>query len=127
MPDASVSSPLPRGLLLAAVVVGVEGLVLLALAVAGLVDRVPGSVEVSISVAVFFAVYGAGLLFCSWGLTRLEGWTRGPVLITQLIVLGIAWNARENAALALGLAVVGIVTIVAMLRPASVAALLGER
>lgn len=105
----------------------VEGLLLLGLAVAGLVDRVPAHVEVSVSVAVFFAAYGAGLLFCAWGLTRLEGWTRGPVLITQLIVIGIAWNARENVALAVGLAVVGVVAIVAMLQPASVAALLGER
>ncbi|WP_139980771.1 hypothetical protein [Nocardioides litoris] len=117
----------PAPLTVAAVLVALQGLVLVALAVLGLLDVAPGNLEVGLSLAVFFGAYGALLLFATVALLRVQGWVRGPVLLTQLLQLGIAWNARENPALAAPLAVAALAAIAAMLHPASVAALLGVR
>lgn len=113
----------PVPLLLAAVLVGAEGLGLLGLGVVGLLDVVPSRVEVGVSVALFFTAYGVALLACARALTRCLGWARGPVLLTQLIMVGIAWNARENPVVAVPLVLVAAVALVAMLRSESVEAL----
>lgn len=123
VPDPAPRPPVP--LLLAAALVGVQGLGLVVLAVIGLVDLVPSRLEVGVSVSVFFGAYGALLLTCAAALVRVRPWARGPVLITQLIQLGIAWNAREHLALAVPLALTALVAIGAMVHPASIRALLG--
>lgn len=116
----------PPTLLLAALLVGLQGVGFLALCVVGLLDVQTSRVEVGLSVAVFFGVCAAALLACAWALTRVQGWARGPVLLTQLLQLGIAWNVRETALLAVPLALTALVALVAMLHPRSIAALLGE-
>ena len=115
----------PTPLLVAAAFVAVQGVGLVALAVVGLLDLVSSRVEVGVSVSVFFAVYGAALVACAVALTRCRGWARGPVMLTQLIQLGIAWNVRDNALLAVPLALTALVALVAMVQPASIRALLG--
>ena len=115
----------PTPLLVAAALVAVQGVGLVALAVVGLLDLVSSRVEVGVSVSVFFAVYGAALVACAAALTRCRGWARGPVMLTQLIQLGIAWNVRDNALLAVPLALTALVALVAMVQPASIRALLG--
>ena len=115
----------PTPLLVAAALVAVQGVGLVALAVVGLLDLVSSRVEVGVSVSVFFAVYGAALVACAVALTRCRGWARGPVMLTQLIQLGIAWNVRDNALLAVPLALTALVALVAMVQPASIRALLG--
>ncbi|MFB9312510.1 hypothetical protein [Nocardioides plantarum] len=115
----------PTPLLLAALLVALQGAGLVALAVVGLADLVSSRIEVGVSVSVFFALYGVALAACAWALTRRRGWARGPVMLTQLIQLGIAWNAREHALLAVPLAVTALVALVAMVQPASIEALLG--
>ncbi|MDO9456914.1 hypothetical protein [Nocardioides sp.] len=124
MSDPRPTRP-PAPLLVAAVLVAVQGVGLLALGIVGLLDLVSSRVEVGVSVSVFFGAYGAALLACAWGLSRVRGWARGPVLLTQLIQLGIAWNVRDNVLLAVPLALAAVVTLVAMLQPASVEALMG--
>ncbi len=125
MSDPDRSRP-PMPLLVAAVLVALEGVGLVGLAVVGLLDIVSSRIEVGLSVSVFFAAYGAALIACAWALTRAQGWARGPVLLTQLIQLGIAWNVRENPLVALPLAVAAVVALVAVLQPASIQALMGE-
>jgi hypothetical protein len=114
---------LPGALSLAAVLVFVQGLGLLVLAVVGLVDLNSARRGVGVSVAAFFALYGGLLLACAWALTRRRGWARGPVLITQLIQLGIAWNARENLLLAVPLALAAVLVVAVMVQPATIDAL----
>jgi hypothetical protein len=116
----------PTPLLVATAIAGLQGLGLVALGVVGLLDLVSSRLEVGVSVAVFFVLYGVLLLGCALALWRLSSWARGPVLLTQLIQIGIAWNARDNAPLAAALLVVAVVAVVAMLRPATIRALLGE-
>jgi hypothetical protein len=116
----------PTALRVAAVLVVLQGAGLVVLAVIGLLDVVSSRVEVGVSVSVFFAAYGGALIACGWALWHVRGWARGPVLLTQLIQLGIAWNARDNVALAAVLAVVALTTLVAVLQPQSIRALLGD-
>ncbi|MCW2814573.1 MAG: hypothetical protein JWN84_2028 [Nocardioides sp.] len=116
----------PTTLLVAAVLVALQGAGLLGLCVVGLLDLEPSRLEVGLSVSVFFGIYGAALLACAYALSRSLGWARGPVMLTQLIQLGIAWNVRESPELAVPLAVTAVVALVAMVQPASITALLGE-
>lgn len=116
----------PWTLTAAAVVVAIQGLGLVVLGIVGIVDLVPSRLEVGLSVAVFFAAYGVGLLACAWALTRARSWARGPVLITQLIQLGVAWNARADVLLAVPLALVAAGAIAAMVHPLTIQALVDD-
>ncbi len=83
-------------------------------------------VEVGAATAVFFLVYGAGLVGCALALSRARGWARGPVLITQLIALGLAWNVRDASLVAIALAISAVVALAGTLHPASLTVLMGE-
>ena len=123
--NSAAPSPPPATLLVAAVVVALQGAGLLGLGAVGLFDVVPSRVEVGVSVAAFFLLLGAALIACAWALVRVQGWARGPVMLTQLIQLGIAYNVRDEVVPAVVLAVVAVVALVAMVRPESIAALNG--
>lgn len=112
--------PNPPPLTVAASLVGVQGLVLVVLAVVEAFSVVGERREVAISTALFFAVYGVVLLACAVALTRQAAWARGPVLLSQLIQLGIAWNVRDAPLLSLALVVAALVTLAGMLSPASI-------
>lgn len=113
----------PPPLTVAAALVGVQGLVLLALALVEASSMVADRAEVAISTAVFFGLYGVVLLVCAVALTRRSGWARGPVLLSQLIQLGIAWNVRDIALLSIVLALAAGVVLAGMLSRASLEAL----
>ena len=100
----------PPPLTVAASLVAVQGLVLVALSALELASVSPGRMSMGVSTAVFFLLYGVALLACAWGLTRRAAWSRGPVLITQLIQLGLAWNLREVPFVAVVLACLLIIT-----------------
>ena len=82
--------------------------------------------SIGVTTSAFFVAYGAVLLFAAYALTRRQGWARGPVLITQLIQLGLAWNLRSFALIAIVMAVSAVVVIAGMLNSASVEALSDE-
>jgi hypothetical protein len=103
----------------AASLVAVQGFVLVALAVLELVNVSSERLSLGVSAAVFFLVYGGLLLLCAWALTQQQGWTRGPVLITQLIQLGLAWNLRDLPVVAVALALAAAVVLAGMLHPAT--------
>jgi hypothetical protein len=116
----------PPPLTVAASLAGVQGLVLLILAVLELASVSASRPGVGLSAAAFFAAYGAVLTGAAVALWRRHGWARGPVLITQLIVLGLAWNLRDQVLAAAGLAAVGVVVIAAVIHPDTIAALDGR-
>ena len=116
----------PPPLRVAASLVVIQGTLLLVFAAVELAHVSADRIALGVSTAGFFLLYGAGLVLCALGLTRGQGWTRGPVLITQLIQLGLAWNLRESGLLALFLAVSAGVVLAGMLHPASVRALTDE-
>jgi len=113
----------PPPLTVAASLTAVQGTVLLILAVLELASVSSARLGFGLSTAVFFAAYGAVLVGAALALRRRHGWARGPVLITQLIVLGLAWNLREHVLAAVGLALVALVVVAAVLHPQTIEAL----
>jgi hypothetical protein len=109
----------PPQLLVAASLVAVQGLLLLLFAVLELASLSAERMSMGVTTSVFFLAYGAALLGCAWALTRRHSWARGPVLLTQLIQLGLAWNLRDYPQFAVPMAVVALIVIAGMLHPAT--------
>ncbi|MCZ2816540.1 hypothetical protein [Modestobacter sp. VKM Ac-2984] len=90
----------PTAVRRAALVVAVEALALTALALTLLVLTVTGSPD-SVSRALAEVVYvglGAALLAAAAvGLWRVSGWARGPVIVLQLLLGLLAYNAAFPA------------------------------
>jgi hypothetical protein len=117
--------PAPAPLVVAASVAAVEGGLVVLLAVLELAALSSERLALGITTATFFALYGAGLAWCAWAITRGRTWARGPILIAQLIQLGVAWNFRGSptTVLAVGVAVAAAVVLAGMLHPATIDAL----
>lgn len=119
---------LPRPLVVAAVLAALEALALLVSALLELINISGLRVTMGVTTALFFLGYGAALGLCAWGLTRLAGWARAPVVLAQLIQLGVAWSFRggETTPVTIALAVVALAVLVGVLHPASTAALVDD-
>ena len=115
----------PAPLVVAASLVAVEGLLMVALALVELGSLSSDRVAMGITTTVFFVLYGAVLVLCAWSVTHRRAWARSPIVLTQLIMLGLAWNFRDGGtlAVAIGLAVVALVVVAGILHPASIEAL----
>ncbi len=116
---------LPPALWVAVGLVAAQGLVLAAYAVLEVVSVTSGRATMGLTTAFFFAAYAAFLLLAARGLRRRRSWARGPVVFAQLLWLGVAWSFRgeDTTWVALLLAVMAVSVIVAVLAPASIAAL----
>jgi hypothetical protein len=121
--------PPPAPLVVAASLVAVEGLLVVGYGVLEAASLTVGRLTMGITTTVFFLGYGAGLLVCAWALRGLHSWARSPVVLAQLIQLGLAWSFRggETTYVAVGLALAAVVVLVGLLHPASIDALSGER
>lgn len=124
-PPQQPETPVP--LRLAAAIVALQGLVSVGYGIAEAVHITGERVAMGASTSLFFLAYGAGLVLCAWGLTRLNSWARGPVLLAQLISLGLAWNFRdaETVLASVGFAVPAVLVLVGMLHPRTIEALEG--
>jgi hypothetical protein len=122
--DSPVASA-PPPLVAAAGITLLEGILTVLFGISELISLDADRLAMGISTALFFVAYGVALLFCSWGLRWLRGWARGPVLLSQLIWLGLAWNFRDGNTLpiAIFLAVLAAIALAGMLHPRSVDAL----
>jgi hypothetical protein len=105
----------------AAALVALEAVLLLVLAVLELANLRSVRLTMGVTTTVFFLVAAAGLAWCAWSLWRARRWARGPVVMAQLIQLGLAWNFRDEPTtlIAVGLAVVGLVVIAGLFHPAT--------
>ncbi|MGH3353252.1 MAG: hypothetical protein ACRDPS_21500 [Nocardioides sp.] len=114
----------PWTLLLTVVAAGLEATAMLVWSVLDFV-RIPGAASLTTAIAggIFFLLCGAGIGWCVYMLWRLESWSRAPLVLVQLIVLGLAWNLRDDLALAGGLAAVAVVALAGIFAPPSIAAL----
>src|SRR5690554_29135 len=110
MPTTRTRAPLP--LVLAAGLVLLEALVMGVLTVAELVATDSSRLSVGLTTAAFFALVAAGLLVCARGLLRRETWARGPVVMTQLIQLGMAYSLFDPQSPWLGVALVVVALVV---------------
>ena len=118
----------PPPLVVAASLAAVEGLVMVLLAVLEVGNLASNRLTMGLTTSLFFAVYGVGLLFCAWQVTRGESWARSPLVLAQLLQLGVAWSFRggDTTWVAISLAVVAVVTLAGFLHPQSIDALSDE-
>jgi hypothetical protein len=113
----------PSTVTVAVVLVATEALTLIVLALLELTSLHLGRLTMGVTTAVFFLGYAAALLLCAYGLLRLVSWARSPIVLAQLIQLGLAWNWRDTPAVAVPLAVAALGILGAIFAPASIAAL----
>ncbi len=111
--------------MVAAGLVLVEGIVATIYGVAELLHLTSARLTMGLTTAAFFLAVGVGLAACSWGLSRIRSWARGPVLLAQLMALGLAWNFRDGDTwpVSVALAVPAVIVLAGILHPESLAAL----
>ncbi len=115
----------PVPLRLAATLAGLEAVLLIGYGIVLLASLHTERLAMGLTTPLFFLLYGAALGGCAWTLTRLHSWARAPLVLAQLIQLGLAWNSRGGAplALTLALALVAVLVLVGIFHPASMRAL----
>ncbi|MDR7251228.1 hypothetical protein J2X46_000200 [Nocardioides sp. BE266] len=120
-PDRAVPPPL----VVAASLAGLEAFVLAALGLLEVANLRSARLTMGVTTTLFFLAAAAGLAWCAWSLWKVRRWARGPVVMVQLIQLGLAWNlwAGSTKPLSIGLAVVALVVIAGLVHPASTAVL----
>jgi hypothetical protein len=118
------SLPVPVPLAAALLLVVVEAVVMLGLAVLELLSLDAGRLAMGLTTTAFFAGYGAGLLACARATWRRDTWGRSPLVLAQLIQLGVAWSWwGGNPGLSAVLAGVAALVLVGVFHPASLRAL----
>jgi hypothetical protein len=115
----------PPPLTVAASLVALEAVSLVIFGVVELRSLETSKLAMGITTALFFAVYGVGLGVFAWLLHRLQSWVRAPVVLAQLIQLGVAWSFRsgDTAFVSAVLLVVALVVLAGIFHPASLRAL----
>ncbi len=99
--------------------VGVGGWLL----VEAIVER-PRGLAIALSTGAFILAAGAGLGVVAWGLSRARRWSRGLVVVSQLLMLPLGYELLSGSTWAAGTAmmVAALVTIGLVVAPRSTAA-----
>lgn len=113
----------PTALLAGLAVVVAQAAVLIVYAVLEALALTSGRVAMGLTTGVFFLIAAGALLTCAAGVWRRRSWARSPLVLAQLIALGLAWSFRGGAttAVALMLAVGAVVVLVGVFHPAGLA------
>lgn len=108
-------------------IVSLEALALLALAVADLADLDGDRIGLGIGAALLLGLYAAAMLWAATRVLNGHSWGRGFLVLTQLIQVLIAYNARDNVWwVPTLLATTGVVALVCLLAPPVTAALVDD-
>jgi hypothetical protein len=115
----------PPPLVVAASLSAVEGLLVLAFAVLEAADVHSDRATMGVTTSLFFALVGVSLVACAWLLVQGRQWARSPVVVAQIMALGLAWNfvGGSTTWVSVALAVAAVVVLGGLLHPASVEAL----
>lgn len=107
----------------------VEGVALLGFAAAEVLAIDGASLTPTLSNAVFFLLYAGGLGLSAWGLAGLRSWSRGPVVLAQLIQLGVAWSfyGNDTVGVAVVLAATAVAVLLVVISPSTSEQLFGVR
>jgi hypothetical protein len=124
----------PPSVTAAAVVAALEGVVLAAFALYMIVEGFvghPGSVARAEIGGIAVLCIALMPLLASRGLLRQRSWSRGPVLVVQLLALPVAWGMTQNGGVMIAagavLAVVALIGAGTLIHPATTQALAGGR
>ena len=128
-PAPSTPAGLPREapapLKVAASLAAVEAILLVLQGVAEVLAVSGARLLMGVTTALFFLLYGAGLAFCAWAVSRLRSWARAPVVVAQLIQALVAasfWGGGTTW-VAVGLGLVALLVLAGIFHPASIEAL----
>jgi hypothetical protein len=122
----------PLTLLIAALVVALEGVVALGLGVFVAVEALagtPGDMSTALAEAAFGVLVGAALLWVAWGgLFKMERWGRAPGVVAQIFMLPVAVTLIQSDRPALGIPLILIALggLVTLLAPPTTHALYGD-
>lgn len=114
----------PAPLVVAASVAALEGVLLAGYGLVLFTSVDKQRLAMGVTTPLFFLLYGAGLVYCAWSLSRLHSWARAPMVLAQLIQLGVAWSFRGGlTGVAVILTVAAAVVLLGVFHPASLDAL----
>jgi hypothetical protein len=123
MTDAQPLARRPLTIVVAAVLLALEGL--FGLGYAGVVlEQIRMSLAVvGVGVSIMMAVFGLLLLAVARGVFLGRRWSRGPAVVAQLILLPIAWSFKGGGTtwVSVVLAVLAVAVLVGVLHPQSTA------
>ncbi|MDO7867356.1 hypothetical protein [Nocardioides jiangxiensis] len=127
MPATAENSVVPRPLTVAALVVLLEAVCFAALAVVQAVTFDSTRSAMGWTTLAFFALWGLMLAACGMALRRSRSWARSPIVMAQLVQLGLAYNFATDAhsdrtdhIVAWLLAAVTLVVLVGIFHPRSI-------
>jgi len=114
-------------IVVAAALLALEGLVGLAYAAISVGQIRLSRAAVGVGVAILMAVFGVLLLLVARGVFLGRRWSRGPAVVTQLILLPIAWSFRGGVTtwVSVALALLAIAVLIGLLHPRSTAVFVG--
>lgn len=129
-PNSPGEGARPRRITAAAVLTGVEGLVIAAFGIVSLVMLVTGTPD-DMTQAATLAVTVLALsvlpLAAARGLWLRRRWSRGPSMIVQLIALPVAWQMVQNGGLlavaAVAVALAAVAVLACLVNPKATEAL----
>ena len=115
----------PPPLVVAASLTALQALALAALGALELANLQAVRLTMGLTTTVFFLGAALALAWCAWSLWKVRRWARGPVVMAELIQLGLAWNLWGGGTkpLSVALAVGALVVIAGLLHPATTAVL----
>lgn len=113
----------------AAAICLLEALAALAMAGVELASLDAHRLSAGVTTAVFFVLYAAGLAWSARGFARARSWSRGPIVLAQLIQLGVAWNFHGGVStwVTVVLAIPAVVVLIVVFSPDTTTALYGSR
>ncbi len=119
----------PAPLVAAASLAAVEGLLVLVYGVVLAADVHADRAAMGVTTALFFVLLGGLMMFCAWSVARGRTWSRSPIVVVQVMALGLAWNFLGGGTtwVSVVLAVIAVVVLVGLLHPASIEALADAR
>ncbi len=111
--------------MVAAGLAAVEGLLMLGYGVLEAAHVHADRATMGLTTALFFVILAGVLLACAWLVVRGRAWARSPLVVAQVMFLGLAWSFRGGGTtwVAVSLGLVAIVVLVGLLHPASIDAL----
>jgi hypothetical protein len=118
----------PPALLVAAVLLAVQAVAALVFGVLEASQIRPVRVVMGVGVTVLMLGYGVLLGLLARAVSRARRWSRGPAVVTQLILLLLGYSFRQPPTTAAGfvMGVVALTVLVCLLLPTSTRAFLGE-
>ena len=113
----------PPTIVVAAVLLALEGLVGLGYAGIAVGQVRMSRAVVGLGVAILMAAFGLLLLVVARGVFQGRRWSRGPAVVAQLILLPIAWSFRGGVTtwVSVTLAALAIAVLIGLLHPRSTA------